>query len=273
MIVSALMVLVQYGEASPQTIDIKWTAPAGFTSRNDDFYELGAGLADMNGDGEADLIVSQHYGGWPPDSTVFLVYTTGLGGLTLGWHHSVPGQAGFNGFADIDADGQKDAILNVGEDPDYAVQIVAWPSGLVKATIPGLWQGIIDLDHDGYPDLLVDDTTLEVWGRKTVDVVSEESGGGIQPQNFRLAQNVPNPFNSATAIPYEVRHASRVKLAIYNSVGQRVRCLVDAERPAGSYREEWDGRDDDGRTAASGVYFYQLTESGQTAAKKMVLLK
>jgi hypothetical protein len=185
----------------------------------------------------------------------------------------VPGHAGFHGFADIDADGQREAILVKDSSYTYTVLLVDWQSGLVEKSIPGLWEGIIDYEHDGDPDLLIDNTTLEVWGWDPGVGVSEESGGGIQPQSFRLAQNVPNPFNSATGIAYEVRHASRVKLAIYNSIGQRVRCLVDAERPAGSYREEWDGRDDEGRTAASGVYFYQLTESGQTAAKKMVLLK
>ena len=63
-----------------------------------------------------------------------------------------------------------------------------------------------------------------------------------------------------------------VILAIYNLVGQRVATLVDGPHQAGTYTVRWDGRDDDGRTLASGVYLYRLTAEGFVQTRKMVVI-
>ena len=74
------------------------------------------------------------------------------------------------------------------------------------------------------------------------------------PQSFILDQNYPNPFNSATVIRFALPTAAGVDLAIFNLAGQRVAMLVEGAREAGTYTVRWDGRDDDGRALASGVY-------------------
>lgn len=90
----------------------------------------------------------------------------------------------------------------------------------------------------------------------------------------RLLPNSPNPFNPSTTIAFEVPFAARAGVEIYDAAGSRVRTLVDGARAAGSHRVEWDGRDDAGRPAASGVYFARLSVNGAIVdTRKLTLLK
>ncbi len=93
------------------------------------------------------------------------------------------------------------------------------------------------------------------------------------PWSFQLSQNYPNPFNPTTNIEFRIIVASRVSVDIFNSLGQKVKTLVDQELPAGSYATEWDGADDSGRKVASGVYFYRMQAADYTDTRKMTLLK
>jgi hypothetical protein len=94
------------------------------------------------------------------------------------------------------------------------------------------------------------------------------------PARYRLAQNVPNPFNPATTIRYELEESGVVSLRVYNVAGQLVRTLVDGHRAAGQvYEAVWNGRNDAGQTVSSGVYFYKLSSEGFAKTKKMILLK
>jgi len=88
-----------------------------------------------------------------------------------------------------------------------------------------------------------------------------------------LSQNVPNPFNPVTEIRYELPSEMPVLLNIYNVSGRRVRTLVNTRQAAGPHHVPWNGRDEDGRRVASGVYFYTLAVPGFTQTRKMVSLK
>jgi|GEM_PF-1728939 len=109
----------------------------------------------------------------------------------------------------------------------------------------------------------------------TVTGVEENPWGGL-PRAFHLANAVPNPFNPITEIGYAIpagHGASRVTLNVYDTLGRRVRTLVDRIQSAGAYAVAWDGTDRDGSPAASGVYFYQITWDGRRETKRMILLK
>ena len=93
------------------------------------------------------------------------------------------------------------------------------------------------------------------------------------PTEFGLSQNYPNPFNPTTTIAYQLPQASAVKISIFNTSGQMVRELVDTFQPAGSYRVQWDARDQSGQRVASGIYLYRLRADGFTTMRRMVLLK
>lgn len=93
------------------------------------------------------------------------------------------------------------------------------------------------------------------------------------PGNFFLDQNYPNPFNLQTEIRYGLPQDARVKLVIYNILGEKVRVLVDEYQPAGERNVVWDGKNDNGDVVASGIYLYRLEAGSFTKTAKMSLLK
>jgi len=94
-----------------------------------------------------------------------------------------------------------------------------------------------------------------------------------QPGSYALGQNYPNPFNSATHFTYSAPAASRITITIYNAVGQAIRTLWSGQRESGVYALEWDGTDDSGAAAASGLYFCILRANQFTEVRKMALLR
>jgi N-acetylneuraminic acid mutarotase len=92
--------------------------------------------------------------------------------------------------------------------------------------------------------------------------VEEVSEATAVPSGYALSQNYPNPFNPQTRIKYQLPHADKVMLKVYNIVGQAICTLVDEVKPAGSYEVVWDGRDNTGHRLASGMYLYQLEVQG-----------
>jgi hypothetical protein len=104
-------------------------------------------------------------------------------------------------------------------------------------------------------------------------VAEEEGQVNSRPIGFELGQNYPNPFNPTTAIAYMLRKKALVKLEIYNLLGQRVKTLADDYQSPGSYRILWDGKNQQGETVASGMYFYKLDVDGVSRTKRMVLMK
>lgn len=93
------------------------------------------------------------------------------------------------------------------------------------------------------------------------------------PSQFLLEQNFPNPFNPTTTIKYSIPALSGVKLTIYNMLGKEIKSLVNTTQSAGNYERQWDGTDNSGNVAASGVYFYTLSTDNFTETKRMLLVK
>jgi hypothetical protein len=104
-------------------------------------------------------------------------------------------------------------------------------------------------------------------------VLDAELAGGTV---FRLLPPTPNPFNPMAEIHFSIpsgSNPSRVTLTVYNALGQKVRTLVDEDLAGGMHRFVWDGRDENGVAAASGVYFCNLGWGGKSEVERMVLLK
>jgi flagellar hook assembly protein FlgD len=108
--------------------------------------------------------------------------------------------------------------------------------------------------------------------------VTEASG--IVPLNYMLYQNYPNPFNPGTKIEFEVPEYSNVKLIIWNSLGQKVKEIYSGAVDPNRYSVYWDGKDENGLSVASGIYFVtmyarSLEEQGRefTMTRKMILMK
>ena len=95
----------------------------------------------------------------------------------------------------------------------------------------------------------------------------------ILPDGYALGQNYPNPFNPETVVPFALPEAGRIRLAVYNILGQEVAVLVDAHREAGFHRVVWDGRDALRRQAASSIYFVRLAGNTSGLTRKIQLVK
>jgi photosystem II stability/assembly factor-like uncharacterized protein len=93
-------------------------------------------------------------------------------------------------------------------------------------------------------------------------------------QNLQLHPAFPNPFNPQTNIAFELPKREMVSLRVFDMGGRLVRNLIIAE-PYSSGRHEivWNGRDDTGRQAASGTYFYRIEAGSFSETKRMVLIK
>lgn len=92
-------------------------------------------------------------------------------------------------------------------------------------------------------------------------------------EDFILNQNYPNPFNGTTNIIFSVTQKSYVSLSIYNSLGQRIRTIVDTQLDKGNHKYSWDGKNDSGSKMASGIYFMKLSSMKNISTKKILLLE
>ena len=93
------------------------------------------------------------------------------------------------------------------------------------------------------------------------------------PETYRIVAIVPNPFNPATRIDFDLPAAGRARLEIYDAAGRRVRALLNEERAAGRYGAVWDGTSSSGARVASGVYFCRLQAGGFRETRRMTLVK
>lgn len=110
--------------------------------------------------------------------------------------------------------------------------------------------------------------TRAATGALTTDV-----GGGAPRPAMVLHPSIPNPAAASTLLRFELARAGRTQLAVYDLSGRRLRTLVDAELGSGMHEAVWDARDANGQAQSSGVYFYRLTNAGETITHKLTLLR
>ena len=142
--------------------------------------------------------------------------------------------------------------------------------------------GFKSLPHEAFKDGKV---TISINRRgEGTAVVSQlwlkETGVGFSPQQlndnvptaYSLEQNYPNPFNPSTVIRYAIPQDGLVTLKVYDITGREVTTLVNEQKSAGTYEARFDAKEN-GKSLASGVYFYRVQAGSFSEAKKMVLLK
>jgi hypothetical protein len=203
---------------------------------------------------------------YPGDSTILtaVTYRDSLGRLdTL---KSIDGSFVSKMYAagsDLDKDGKEDMVLPYQAMTDtVVVRRLTWNATNVKwdtvRTVipnPKFW-GLRILEKGGPTGIEAKDLTI------------------ITPEDFRLEQNYPNPFNPSTTISFTLPVSSRISLRVFDALGREVRTLVaNEERERGIGSVVWDGRDNAGRTVASGTYFYTLRFGNFEKTNKMMLLK
>jgi hypothetical protein len=130
---------------------------------------------------------------------------------------------------------------------------IRWPSGIVQKIVgPGVDQRI----------------TVTETGPTAVPKEP------VPPKQYALYANMPNPFNPATTIRFDLPSDGAVDLRVYDVSGRLVRALLNGSHyPVGRHQVAWDGRNEHGHTVASGVYFYRIRTNEFIATRRMLLLK
>ena len=99
------------------------------------------------------------------------------------------------------------------------------------------------------------------------------TGEDSRPTGFNLYANWPNPFNAQTQILYDLPYDAFVRLDIFDLTGQRIRSIVAGHQPTGTFRTSWDGTDDQGHKAGTGIYMIRLRAGVYRQVRKMLMLR
>jgi hypothetical protein len=149
--------------------------------------------------------------------------------------------------------------------------------------------GVGDVNGDGLSDIIVGAPTFD-WNyrfgyfaillgdrRIPSDVLPEyqfpEPPPPPPPESYALGQNYPNPFNGRTEISYDLPEKVFVRLSITDILGRTVRTIVAGEQEPGNHACAWDGRDQGGKEAPGGVYFYKMEAGDCVQVKSMTLVR
>ncbi|MCH7549570.1 MAG: T9SS type A sorting domain-containing protein, partial [Candidatus Krumholzibacteriota bacterium] len=174
----------------------------------------------------------------------------GFGGVVLEW--DVFADEAFPGFRVYRRTGSREVVIS-GDSPLSGLERSYVDTGVTPGT---RYEYTIAAVHTDGNEILSQTVTVDV------------------PVGMnRLFQNHPNPFNPSTTISFELAAPGRVRMDVFDTLGRRVRTIIDGVHPAGVSSVVWDGADQSGRPVVSGLYFYRLTIGNATLTRRMVLLK
>jgi hypothetical protein len=129
---------------------------------------------------------------------------------------------------------------------------IIWPSG----------------QTDTFSDLEINKLYRVIEDEDIAVITSNGSKESNIPNEYKLMNNYPNPFNPSTTIKFSLKQKTDVELEIFNSLGESIKKLVDEEKAAGIHEVTFNAEN-----LASGVYFFQLRTAGLVQTNKMVLLR
>ncbi|NMB80737.1 MAG: T9SS type A sorting domain-containing protein [Ignavibacteria bacterium] len=145
----------------------------------------------------------------------------------------------------------------------------------------------LDSDGDGFSNGVELQNPTGIWNGGPVGDPSKVTNPGdpnskpnptsvteeIVPQQYRLLNNYPNPFNPSTTITFEIPKSEFVSLQIFNINGELIKTILQESLNAGRYEKRWNGEDDFGNQVVSGVYFYRIKAGHFEKSSRMILLK
>lgn len=113
----------------------------------------------------------------------------------------------------------------------------------------------------------------ELYNPVTIEIPADDQNEPPVPSDaIPLSQNYPNPFNPETRIDFNIPQGQNATIIVYNIKGEKVKTLFNGISK-GEDTLIWNGKNDDGKSVTSGVYFYKLITDNQVITKKMVMLK
>ena len=123
--------------------------------------------------------------------------------------------------------------------------------------------------------VLADPTGAEIEARSECIIFSDELANDELeiPNNFSISKIYPNPFNPFINISYSLPKTEQVELSIINLLCQKIKTLTNTTQNAGEYNFTWDGKDINGSTMNSGIYFAVISRDSGRDVLKITFLK
>ncbi|MCR4438258.1 MAG: FlgD immunoglobulin-like domain containing protein [bacterium] len=218
------------------------------------------------------LTVKDNGGNPLPGAQVSVYRATGQPGVWYGKY--------FDDKADMLLFADDAGNVYLGRCPFSATGVIVHDYGLSNAVL------IVRVEHGGgvgYGFLESTDFNMEYW-RGHIEVGRHElrvnlvpkttvlTASGEEPQTTcTLSIAFPNPFNQSTEFAYSTTGQGQTQVAIFDVSGRLIRTLIAQELPAGTYRVQWDGKDQYGLAAPTGVYWCRLT-NGMLVRRQQVTL-
>ncbi|MEW6750065.1 MAG: FG-GAP-like repeat-containing protein [Candidatus Latescibacterota bacterium] len=252
-------------------------------------------VGDLDGDQDLDLLVSDEViAGAPPRFLGMRCLLSQADGSILEQRLTADMQPRSGpAVADLNGDGRLDVAFVDGTARDPAVGVALGQAGgapVLEGRYPleGPGGAVLhgDLDGDGDTDLAVLESSLSGEGgvhvllnrmsERGTAVAADGEGSALgtsaaHPAAPRLLPAFPNPFNPHTTLSIEVPGpAADVELRIYDTLGRPLRVLLYGSVSPGRHAVIWDGRDDQGREVAAGVYLCRLRAGGASQVQKVV---
>ena len=231
-------------------INYDGSALSGFPKLLGENIESAPVFADLDGNGTPELIVSTMSG-------YIHVYDFGQGSWLAGFPIQIgPQSKSTPQIIDLDNDGDLEIVVGTSN------SLAALDFKIQGGTTEGYWnmfQG--NLHRTGYYADIATGITPGTGNQIVYD--------------FDLQQNYPNPFNPETNIDFSIPAKGQVELAVYNILGQQIKTLLSGSRASGKYSVTWDGTNNQGVGASSGIYFVRLNyleNSGKVEVKTIKLL-
>ena len=142
------------------------------------------------------------------------------------------------------------------------------------STTKGVWVQLYIFNADAnYIYVKVKEFCYLIFGKVTSIGVEERELNMSIPTGFILHQNYPNPFNPETVVRYQIPKPGHVTIEVYNTMGQRIRTLVNGMRQVGTYEVVWDGRNEAGELVSNGMYLYVMKSQGYVGMMKALFMK
>jgi hypothetical protein len=153
--------------------------------------------------------------------------------------------------------------------PASPILVNTW---LIPATLAGIAGGA-EVVADSYTStprvmLLLNYQNVAMVGYKLKDAVLGLNNYNGLVRDYKLSQNFPNPFNPVTNINFTLTNAGKIRLEVFNTLGEKVSTIFDGYTQAGEHTYAFDAS-----KLASGVYYYTLTAGDFKDTKKMMLVK
>jgi len=215
-------------------------------------------IADADGDGKLDILVSALRTGFEPTTVVIALDAGGnpLPRFPL-WLEGSEVVAGGGCVADIDGDGLLEFLLGT----EVQGMLFAWDLMGTARESSAPWP------RPGFD-------CANTCRYRPPGAHAPVAATGIEPVPPEIAGPPPDyPFSPLSAVSFLLEALGRARLTILNVQGQEVRLLLDHVLPTGSYTIAWDGDDDRGEAQDPGVYFYELEIPGRSVRGQIILIR